>query len=116
MNSSDFQGRRSSKAVAWHDAGALDALGEGLHLRLIGTQQVLVVRRGDEVFATEPLCPHKFALLSDGELLDGCIKCPQHEAHFDPATGQPGEGEEWAGQLPTWPCRVEDGRIQVQID
>lgn len=116
MNPSGFEETGSSTVVEWHDAGPLDDLTEGLHLQLIGTRQVLLVRRGDEVLATEPLCPHKFALLSDGELLDGCIKCPQHEAHFDPATGQPQEGEEWAGTLPTFPCRVVDGTVQVQMD
>lgn len=116
MNGSDFQGDGGSTDVAWHDAIQLDNLDEGLHMVLVGTQQVLLVRRGDDVRATEPLCPHKFAMLADGELLDGCIKCPQHEAHFDPETGEPQEGEEWAGTLTVFPCRVADGVVQVQID
>ncbi len=103
-------------APVWHDVASWDAVPEGLSQHRVGTAMVLLVRQGDRLHATEPLCPHKFAALADGELLDGCIRCPQHEAHFDPSTGEPQEGEEWAGTLRTFPCRVEAGKAQVDLD
>lgn len=100
--------------MTWHDAG--DDLADGeADQRLVAGNMLYVVRQGDRLHAVDAVCPHKFALLADGELGDGCVTCPQHEATFDLATGAPGEGEGWAGRLPVHEARVEDGRIQVRL-
>lgn len=100
----------------WTRVARFDALQDGeVQAARAGTTAVLLVRRGDEVFATEALCPHKFGPLEEGHLEDGCLVCPLHEGHFDPATGEPREGDEWAGTLTTYAVRVRDGAVEVHL-
>jgi nitrite reductase/ring-hydroxylating ferredoxin subunit len=43
---------------------------------------------GGEYRATDNLCTHDEAYLSDGWMEDGCIECPLHAAKFDIRTGK----------------------------
>ncbi len=43
---------------------------------------------GGEYRATDNICSHEFAELSDGWLEDGEIECPLHAARFDVRTGK----------------------------
>src|SRR6476620_1578563 len=43
---------------------------------------------GGEYRATDNICSHEYAQLSDGWLEDGCIECPLHAARFDIRTGK----------------------------
>jgi 3-phenylpropionate/trans-cinnamate dioxygenase ferredoxin component len=49
---------------------------------------VALYRIDDEFFATESMCTHGKALLSDGFVEDGCIECPLHQGRFDIRTGK----------------------------
>ncbi len=48
-----------------------------------GELQIALYRCDGEFFATDNICTHAFALLSEGFLQDGCIECPMHQARFD---------------------------------
>jgi len=51
-------------------------------------EEVLIIRRGDEVFAIAAHCTHYSGPLAEG-LLDGDqIHCPWHHACFDIRTGE----------------------------
>ena len=54
----------------------------------VGEVRIALYRSEGEYFATENVCTHAFALLSDGFLEDGCIECPLHQARFDIRTGK----------------------------
>jgi len=54
----------------------------------IDKQNVALYQDGDSYFATDNVCTHQFALLSDGYFEDGCIECPLHQARFDVRTGK----------------------------
>ncbi len=43
---------------------------------------------GGEFRATDNVCTHEYAQLSDGWLENGCIECPLHAAQFDVKTGK----------------------------
>jgi nitrite reductase/ring-hydroxylating ferredoxin subunit len=43
---------------------------------------------GGEFRATDNVCTHEYALLSEGWLENGCIECPLHAAQFDVRTGK----------------------------
>lgn len=49
---------------------------------------VALYRIDDEFFATDSLCTHATALLSEGYVEDGCVECPLHQARFDIRTGK----------------------------
>ena len=55
---------------------------------VVGERKIALYRWADEFFATDNVCTHAFALLSDGFLEDGCIECPLHQARFDLRTGK----------------------------
>ena len=55
----------------------------------IGDREVAIYHLpGGEFRATDNICSHEYALLSDGWLENGCIECPLHAAQFDIRTGK----------------------------
>ena len=49
---------------------------------------VALYRIDDEFFATDSMCTHATALLSEGYVEDGCVECPLHQGRFDIRTGK----------------------------
>jgi len=73
-----------------------------------GTQSVVVVRQGTDVFALHSICAHAGGPLAEGRLVDGCIECPWHFTRFDIATGRRKQGPSTFDQ-PRYEVRAADG-------
>jgi naphthalene 1,2-dioxygenase system ferredoxin subunit len=67
------------------------------------------------IFATDNICTHAYARLSDGWLDGELIECPLHAARFDVRTGKVLDPPATV-DLRTYPVRVLDGEIQVKFD
>jgi nitrite reductase/ring-hydroxylating ferredoxin subunit len=63
-------------------------LGEVRRCELADGRALALYRLEDGVFATDDLCTHGAANLSDGEIEDGNIVCPYHLGAFDIRTGE----------------------------
>src|SRR6059058_441169 len=51
-------------------------------------EQVLVARRGDELFAIGATCTHYGGPLAEGLMVDCTVRCPWHHAHFNLRKGE----------------------------
>jgi len=73
----------------WIRIASVDQLedDESLAIEVEGKQLALHKTDG-ELFVSDNICTHQYALLSDGFLEDGCIECPLHQAKFDLRTGR----------------------------
>ena len=79
-----------------------------------GDHQIALYDVAGEVFATDNLCTHAQALLTDGTLQGEIIECPLHGGRFSVRTGA-GKGPPIPCDLKTYPVRVIDGEIQVRV-
>lgn len=68
----------------------------------------------EQYFAIENVCPHAFALLTEGFIEDQTVECPLHEAIFDIQTGELKSGP-GCRDLCTYPVRVDGQQIQIQL-
>jgi nitrite reductase/ring-hydroxylating ferredoxin subunit len=76
--------------AGWVRVAAVADVAEGqVHAVRVGGREIALFHLpGGEFRATDNVCTHEYALLSDGWLEDGCIECPLHAARFDVRTGK----------------------------
>lgn len=59
-------------------------------------------------------CPHKGALLCEGELVDDAIQCPWHKARFDVQSGKGLSALAGTG-VKSYPLKVLDGQLFAEL-
>jgi len=102
-------------ALAWHEVASRDQLDSDFPVGVeVNGHKLGLFLLGDDVHALEDVCPHAYALLSQGFQQDGVIECPLHAARFDIASGKC-LAEIGQRDLQCFPVRVLEGRVQVQI-
>ncbi|MAG31752.1 MAG: Rieske (2Fe-2S) protein [Deltaproteobacteria bacterium] len=102
-----------------HDACSLADIADGdKKVVSVGGDKVLLLRKGDEVWAVDPRCPHMKLPLSRGKWDGETIKCRFHGACFNVTDGKRVEAA-WllasmgSDKLTTYPVAIKDGRIFV---
>lgn len=64
------------------------AEGKAFGVKTGGKEIAIYHLPGGEFCATDNICSHEYALLTEGWLENGCIECPLHAAQFDIRTGK----------------------------
>lgn len=100
----------------WIDAAALDAVPEGdvIGIRVAGKEIALYEVEG-EIYATDNLCTHGAARMSDGFLEGREIECPLHQGRFDVCSGQ-ALCAPLTENIRTYPVRIENLRVMLKLD
>ena len=101
--------------MSWTDVGALEAVPvKGARIVKTPAGCIAVFRTAeDEVFATSNTCAHRGGPLSEGIVHERKVTCPLHNWVYSLETGEvQGEDE---GRIATYPARIEDGRLLVDV-
>jgi naphthalene 1,2-dioxygenase ferredoxin component len=97
----------------WMDVLALDAVPEAdVTSVIVDGREIALYEVEGEVFATDNLCTHGAARMSDGFLEGREIECPLHQGRFDVCTGK----AMWAPltqDIRVYPVRIENKRVWV---
>ncbi|HWK45719.1 MAG TPA: non-heme iron oxygenase ferredoxin subunit [Stellaceae bacterium] len=99
----------------WVRLAGIDELAEGEILGVeAGGKQIALYNVDGSIYATDNVCSHAYALLSDGYLDGDVIECPLHAGRFEVKTGK-ALGAPVTKDLAAYPVRVEDGAILVDL-
>jgi 3-phenylpropionate/trans-cinnamate dioxygenase ferredoxin subunit len=80
----------------------------------VGPLAIAVYRAEGQFYATQDLCTHEHAYLSDGVVIDCVVECPFHQGRFDVRNGKALGAPVWV-PLKTYPVKIVDGRIYVAV-
>lgn len=85
---------------------------DGIIVKVKG-REIAVFRLEDGFFAVDNVCPHLGGPIGEGIVRRDLVTCPWHDWSFSIKTGictiNP------AAQLETFPVKVEDGQILIEI-
>jgi 3-phenylpropionate/trans-cinnamate dioxygenase ferredoxin subunit len=100
----------------WHQVGATDdvARDDVLGVNVEETALAIIRTADDRVFAVDAACTHGRASLDEGFVDGNEIECPKHNGRFDVTTGEAVASPARVA-LRTYPCRVTNGCIEVQL-
>ena len=103
-------------AEEWHLVASTDDIEEEdvLGVNVEGTAVAVYNVKG-EFYATENVCTHAFAFLSEGIVIDDIIECPVHQGRFHIPTGKP-KGAPVSVALDTYATKVENEKIYVRLE
>jgi nitrite reductase (NADH) small subunit len=72
-----------------------------------------ICNAGGEIRALSGVCPHQGGPLGQGTLIHGLLVCPWHMWEFDSGSGACLVDATMG--IPTYPAKVEDGRVLVDL-
>ena len=100
----------------WIDAIAREDVPEGdvMAIKVAGKDIALYEVEG-EVYATDNLCTHGAARMSDGFLEGREIECPLHQGRFDVCTGH-AMCAPLTENIRTYPVKIENLRVMLKLD
>lgn len=102
--------------MPWINACAATDIDEEDVIRFDHGARTFAIYRNDadEYFCTDGLCTHEEVHLADGLVVENTIECPKHASIFDFSNGEV-ETPPACENLHTYPTKVEDGRVLIEI-
>ncbi len=106
----------SNPPTDWIAACAADAIEPEDVIRFDHGGQTYAIYRtaADRYYATAGHCTHGQVHLAGGFVSDQIIECPKHNGQFDFTTGR-AQGAPACVDLRTYPVKVEDGQVFIQL-
>lgn len=81
----------------------------------VADTKIGIFQLNNKYFAIENVCPHAYALLTEGFVEDGTVECPLHEAIFDIETGNLESGP-GCRNLCTYPVKIEGESVLISLE
>lgn len=104
-----------SNEPEWVTVAQRSDLAEGEVLGVeVGDKPIALYNVDGEIHATDNICTHAFALLSDGWLDGECIECPLHAGRFDVRTGK-ALGPPVEEDIKVYPVRIVGDDVQIKL-
>ncbi|WLB56579.1 Rieske (2Fe-2S) protein [Bradyrhizobium sp. 521_C7_N1_3] len=101
--------------MTWKHLCAASKLSDGEPLGFdVGDQRVALYKVDDDIYATDDVCSHAFALLSTGFLEGHVVECPLHGAMFDVRDGKCRSGGYM--DIRAFKVEIRDGEVYVNLD
>jgi naphthalene 1,2-dioxygenase ferredoxin component len=99
----------------WIDVAALTAVPEMCAISVVANGKEIALFEVDgAIFATDNLCTHGAARLSDGFLEGSEIECPLHQGRFDVCTGK-AMCAPLTQDIRTYPVQIKEQRIWIKL-
>ncbi|MFF2747166.1 Rieske 2Fe-2S domain-containing protein [Kitasatospora sp. NPDC058048] len=99
----------------WVPLGPVEDFPDGKPVRATaGELAVVVVREGEHCHALAEHCAHLSGPLSEGTLVEGCLRCPWHGSTFRLRDGEVVHGPATAPQ-PVLETRVLSGHLEIRL-
>ena len=98
------------KAASRGDLGAGDVLGV-----IVAGKEIALYDLDGTLRATDDVCTHAYAKLSDGWLDKGEIECPLHAGRFDVQTGK-ATAPPCTDDVKTYSVRLVGDEIQIKLE
>ncbi|WP_051709985.1 Rieske 2Fe-2S domain-containing protein [Streptomyces sp. NRRL S-350] len=99
----------------WVGLGPLEDFPDGRPVRrTTGELALVVVRDGEQCHVLAERCSHLSGPLSEGTVVDGCLRCPWHGSEFRLRDGEVVHGPATAPQ-PVLESRVLSGHLEVRL-
>jgi 3-phenylpropionate/trans-cinnamate dioxygenase ferredoxin subunit len=100
----------------WHTVGRADEVSESEPLSIsVGGKEIGIYRVNGTLYGIEDVCPHAYALLTQGFVDGDNVECSLHGAIFNIPSGrclkEPGGRD-----LATYRVREADGNLQIELD
>ena len=100
---------------AWQVLCPISKVSEGEPVGIkLSDLRIAVYMVNGEVYATDDVCPHAYALLSTGFLEEYVIECPLHGAMFDVRSGRCQTTS--YKDVRTYAVEVRDGEVFVDLE
>ena len=101
----------------WVHACTVDDIDAEDLIRFDHAGRVFAIYKSPEgdFYATDGICTHEHAHLSDGLVMGDIIECPKHNGRFNYKTGA-AQGAPVCINLTTFPVRVEGDSVQVAVE
>jgi 3-phenylpropionate/trans-cinnamate dioxygenase ferredoxin subunit len=97
----------------WVRVATLDAIPPQGTRVLLGEEEILLVRRGESVYALGYLCSHQDMELEGGQMEGDSWVCPHHGARFSLATGE-ALSMPAVEAIPRYDVEVREGSVFVR--
>lgn len=105
--------------MTWYKVLKESAMKDGdLFKATVEGKEILIIRDGNNFYATSVLCTHEDYDLSEGFMDDHQLICPNHFATFKPSDGSVISEPEGSGSinpLASYKAKIEGGEVLVEL-